>query len=80
MEKELKRMIFDLAFTEDIRHICLNEPPAGSEPEDFSVAEDPKYGVLTYSSEKEAQALDILFIVVGRAWLASKEKELEKEN
>ena len=78
MEKELKRMIFDLAFTKDIRHICLNEPPADSEPEDFSAVEGPEYGVLTYNHEKEAQALEVLLTAVGSAWYKAKKEEINK--
>jgi len=74
MENERKRIIFDPAFAADVKDICVNGTPAGSAPEDFGVTEGPEYGVLTYGHEKEAQALEILFIAVGRAWLAAKRR------
>lgn len=80
MRKERKRIVFDQFFTADIKRICLNDTPAGSVPENFSVSDGPEYGVLMYDYEKEIQAMDILFIAIGRAWLAAKEKGIVEEN
>lgn len=77
MESEWKQIIFDPVFTADIRNVCSNDTPAGSVPGDFELAEHPEYGVLMYSSEKEAQALDILFIAVGRAWCKAKREAMD---
>ena len=35
---------------------------------DFSIVERTEYGVLTFNEDKEAQALEVLFIAIGRAW------------
>ena len=79
MKKERKQIVFDLTFAADIRNICANDTPAGFALEDFGVTEGLEYGVLTYDHEKEPQALETLFVAVGRAWLAAKEKGIAEE-
>lgn len=66
-------------FTEDIKDICLNNPPEGSTSEDFNVVEEPAYGVLMYDQNKEARALEVLFTATGRAWHEAKRKTMENE-
>lgn len=70
--KERKRIVFDSAFTTDIENICANDPSDGSAPWDFEITGHPWYSVLKHSPDEESQALDILFVAVGRAWLAAK--------
>ena len=74
IEKSKKQFIFDPIFTEDIRDTCGSDPPEGSAPEDFGVVECPEYCALTFDADKEAQALEVLFIAVGRAWHEAKRK------
>ena len=71
-ENTKKQIIFDPIFTEDIKYTCNNNPPEGSVPEDFSVVEHTEYGALSFNEDKEAQALEVLFIAIGRAWHEAK--------
>lgn len=73
-EKTQKQLIFDPMFAGDIRDTCANNPPEGSTAKDFSIVEQPECGVLVYRAGKEAQALEALFIAVGRAWQEAKRK------
>ena len=73
-ENTQKQFIFDPVFTQDIKDTCFNNPPEGSAPEDFGVVESSEYGALTFSPDKEAQALEVLFIAIGRAWHEAKVK------
>jgi len=70
-----KQFIFDPVFTADIRDTCVNNPPEGSAPEDFGVVECPEYCTLTFNADKETQALEALFIAVGRAWHEVKRRQ-----
>ena len=69
-----KQFIFDPVFAADIRDTCANNPPEGSAPENFGVVECPEYCALMFNADKEAQALEVLFIAVGRAWHGAKRK------
>ena len=71
-ENKKKQFIFDPIFTEDIKDTCNNNPPEGSASEDFSVVECAEYSALTFNEDKEAQALEVLFIAIGRAWHEAK--------
>lgn len=79
-EKTQKQFIFEPVFAEDIKDICLNNPPEGSTSKDFSVVEEPEYGVLMYTPDMEAQALEVLFTATGRAWHEAKRKAMENES
>ena len=72
IENTKKQFIFDPLFTEDIKYICNNNPPEGSVPEDFSIIECTEYGTLMFNEDKEPQALEVLFIAIGRAWHEAK--------
>ena len=73
-ENMQKQFIFDPIFTEDIRDTCSSDPPEGSAPEDFGVVVGPEFCALMFNADKEAQALEVLFIAVGRAWHEAKKK------
>ena len=69
-----KQFIFDPIFAADIKDTCANNPPEGSAPEDFGVVVGPEFCALMFNADKEAQALEVLFIAVGRAWHEAKKK------
>ncbi len=73
-EKTQKQLIFDPMFAKNIKDTCANNPPEGSTSKHFSVVEQSDYGVLMYPADKEAQALEVLFIAAGRAWHEAKGK------
>ena len=75
--KTQNQLIFDPIFTDAIKDACISDPPEGSISEDFHIAE--VYGVLAYNPDKEAQALEMLFTSVGKAWHEAKLKAMEKE-
>ena len=77
IEKAKKQFIFDPVFTEDIRYTCANDAPEGSAPEDFTVIEGSEYGALTFNADQEAQALEILFVAVGKAWHEAKSRAMK---
>lgn len=58
-----KQFVFDLALSEDLARMA---------PEDFSIAEHADYGVLSYRADQEVQAMEIVFVAVGRAWAGAK--------
>ena len=69
-----KQFIFDPIFAADIKDTCANNPPEGAAPEDFGVVVGPEFCALMFNADKEAQALEVLFIAVGRAWHEAKKK------
>ena len=79
-ENTKKQFIFDPIFAEEIKYTCVNDAPGGSVPEDFSIVEGAEYGALVFNPDKEAQALEVLFVAVGKAWHEAKRRTMKSGN